>query len=301
MRLGSNKFIEGSSGSADALSPYLYDNDTTDRVNYANRHNYGSFTDDEKAIYDALFIRTYVNIKNSVLEDPGIFGIGIDTHFAGEALENGDAFTQYTQTDDALKTWKNLAKTSYGVKLTLSDDVRMYCWKVLDEVDTTSLIEATEGFKLGLLDSTSLAFNLPSLVRFAVENNSNLVNAVYNPEVEAEAKATGNSWISIWTKDDDKDGIKNYEQYDKVHAGIVFFGGGKNYGVLEYDNFDFYQYSKPYKISFADAGKFYLTLAAGSEDFYFVIYDSTTRNFLYEDQETMRKDPNNGYSCLNKK
>jgi hypothetical protein len=299
-------------GDTNALSPYLYDRDTTDNVNYDNRHNYNNFTDDEKSIYDAQFIRTYVTIKNSVLEDPGIFGIGIDTHFAGEALEDGNAFLEeiggssnaFADLQSAFTTWKNLAKTSYGVKLTLSGDVRMYCWKVLDEVDSTSLIEATEGFKLGIIDSSTLAFNIPSLVRFAVGSNSNLEKAIYNPVVEAEAKATGNSWKSIWdrtTKDANGIDVKEMQQYDTVHAGIAFFGGGKNYSVLEYDNFDFYQYSKPYKISFNDAGRKYLTLAAGSEDFYFVIYDSTTRNFLYEDQEAMRRDPVNGYSCLNKK
>jgi hypothetical protein len=31
-----------------------------------------------------------------------------------------------------------------------------------------------------------------------------------------------------------------------------------------------------------------------------VLYDSTTLNFLYETQEKMRKDPNEGYSCLKK-
>ena len=301
MRVGSNKFVEGSLGDADTLSPYLYDNDTTDRVNYANRHNYGSFTDEEKDIYDAQFIRTYITIKNSVLEDPGIFGIGIDSHFAGTALEDGDEFSKYTGEADALKTWKNLAKTSYGVKLTLSGDVRMYCWKILDTVDSTSLIETMNGFKLGALDASTLAFNIPELVRAAVRRNSNLINAIYNAEVEAEAKISGSSWISIWDRDANGDGIKELQQYDKVHAGIAFFGGGKNYGVLEYDNFDFYEFSKPYEISFADAGKFYLTLAAGDEDFYFVIYDSTTLNFLYETQEAMRKDAEEGYSCLYKK
>ena len=301
MRVGSNKFIEGSLGNADTLSPYLYDKDTTDRVNYANRHDYNSFTDEEKYIYDAQFIRTYITIKNSVLEDPGIFGIGVDSHFAGTALEDGDEFSKYTGEADALKTWKNLAKTSYGVKLTLSGDVRMYCWKILDTVDSTSLIETMNGFKLGALDASTLAFNIPELVRAAVGRNPNLVNAIYNAEVEAEAKASGSSWVSIWDRDANGDGIKELQQYDKVHAGIAFFGGGKNYGVLEYDNFNFYEFSKPYEISFADAGKFYLTLAAGDEDFYFVIYDSTTLNFLYETQEAMRKDSEEGYSCLYKK
>ncbi len=302
MRLGSNKFIEGwlddpIDPSQDALSPYIPDNNPNDKVNYANRHDYDSFTEDEKALYDAQFIRTYVTIENSVLEDPGIFGIGIDSHFTGGALEDGILIEG--KLGEAGKgvfaSWKNLAKTSYGVKLTLSGDVRMYCWKVLDTVDSTSLIEVMEGVNIaGAINKDSLAFNIPELVRSAVEGNNNLVNAIYNSQVEAEVKKGNGSWKSIWSTD------TRLQQYDKVHAGIAFFGGGKNYGVLEYDNFEFYKFSKPYEIGFADAGKQYLNLAAGTEDFYFVIYDSTTRNFLYETQEQMRKDPNEGYSCLYK-
>ena len=309
MRLGSNKFVnidltdeknKDVEVNKDTLSPYITDANTKDRVSYANRHNYNSFTNEEKALYDKQFIRTFVTIKNSVLEDPGIFGIGIDSHFAGTALENGDAFSSYAGDTDALLAWNDLAKTSYGVKLTLSGDVRMYCWKVLDSVDSTSLIETMNGFNLGALNASSLAFNIPDLVRAAINRNANLVNAVYNPEVDAEAKSSGASWTSIWNRDSNNDGVKEMQQYDKVHAGIAFFGGGKNYGVLEYDNFEFYEFSKPYEISLEDAGRIELTLAAGTEDFYFVLYDSTTLNFLYETQEQMRKDPNEGYSCLKK-
>ena len=309
MRLGSNRFVnmdltsdayKDTPVTDDTLSPHIPDLNPNDKVNYLNRHNYNSFTEEEKNLYDKQFINTYVTINNSVLEDPGIFGIGVDTHFAGTALENGDAFRDFAGDSDALLAWRDLAKTGYGVKLTLSGDVRMYCWKILDQVDSTSLIETLNGFSLGLLNAESLAFNIPDLVRAAVSRNPNLVNAIHNVEVSAEAKSSGSAWMSIWNKDANQDGIKEMQQYDKVHAGIVFFGGGKNYGVLEYDNFDFYEFSKPYEISLEDAGRYELTLAAGKEDFYFIIYDSTTLNFLYETQEQMRKDPEQGYSCLKK-
>lgn len=303
MRVGSNKFVDGSAGDKDALSPYLKDSDPSDRVNYSMRHSYDDdkYTDAERQKYDEEFIRTFVTLKNSVLEDPGIFGIGVDTHFAGTALHNGENFKEFAADSPALNYWKNMAKTSYGVKLTLSGDVRMYCWKTLNTVDSTSLIETMNGFSLGLLSAETLAFDIPDLVRAAVVSNSNLQNVVYNPEVEAEVKKGNGTWMQIWGRDANTDGVKEMQEYDKVHAGIVFFGGGKNYSVLDYDNFDFYEFSKPYEISLADAGRYYLTLAAGNEDFYFVLYDSTTLNFLYEKQDQMRKDPNEGYSCLYKK
>ncbi len=303
MRVGSNKFVDGSEGDKDALSPYLPDDNPSDKVDYSMRHYYGDdkYTDEERAEYDRQFIRTFITLKNSVLEEPGIFGIGIDSHFAGTALHNGENFKQYAANSEALNYWKNMAKTSYGVKLTLSGDVRMYCWKDLDTVDSTSLIETMNGFNLGLLSAESLAFDIPTLVRSAVNSNSNLVNVVYNPEVNKEVNNGNGTWMQIWNRDSNSDGIREMQEYDKVHAGIAFFGGGKNYGVLEYDNFDFYEFSKPYEISLADAGRFELTLAAGTEEFYFVLYDSTTLNFLYEKQAAMKGDPEEGYSCLYKK
>ena len=66
-----------------------------------------------------------------------------------------------------------------------------------------------------------------------------------------------------------------------VHAGIAFYGGGKNYGVLDYNlsgtskDWTFGGYA----VSFADIERSYLTMASGSEDFYFVIYDRATSGF----------------------
>lgn len=305
MRLGSNRFADIDLTSEDnklaygvnkdTLSPYLPDKNTTDKVNYENRHNYGSFTDDEKTLYDTQFINTFVRIENSVLQDPGIFGIGVDTHFAGQAIEDGSTYQDFVGGVEGINYWKNLAKTSYGVKLTLAGDVRMYCWKVLDEVDSSSLIEMSAGFSMGFLSEATLAFDIPSLVRGAVNKNKNLEKAIYNAEVEAEAKKTGSSWKSVWAASTDM------QKYDKVHAGIAFFGGGKNYGVLDYDGkFGFYEFSKPYEIALSDAGKSDLEIAAGKEPFYFVIYDATTLNFLYETQEEMRSNPDEAHSCIKK-
>ena len=301
MRVGSNKFVDGSAGDKDALSPYLPDSNPNDRVDYSMRHYYDDdkYTDEERKEYDRQFIRTVINLENSVLEDPGIFGIGVDSHFAGTALDDGANFKDFAAQSSALNYWKNMAKTSYGVRLTLSGDVRMYCWKVLNDVDSTSLIETINGFSLGLLDAASLAFDIPTLVRSAVSSNSNLVNVIYNPEVNAEVKNGKGTWMQIWNSVNEQ-GNKEMQQYDKVHAGIAFFGGGKNYSVLDYDGFDFYEFSKPYEISLADAGRYELTLAAGTEEFYFVLYDSTTLNFLYEKQEEMKNNPEEGYSCLYK-
>ena len=61
------------------------------------------------------------------------------------------------------------------------------------------------------------------------------------------------------------------EQY--VHAGIAFFGGGKNYSVFDADSNIAGELGR-YKISLGDAGKDYLAGAAGPEPFYFFLYNN---------------------------
>ena len=84
---------------------------------------------------------------------------------------------------------------------------------------------------------------------------------------------------------------KNY-----VHAGIAFFGGGKNYSVFDSE--------KPitlghYDVSLGDAGMDILSIAAGNEDFYFFIYDKTSP-FTPKMQEEKLADKS-AYECIYKK
>jgi hypothetical protein len=109
------------------------------------------------------------------------------------------------------------------------------------------------------------------MVRDAVKKNANLRNIIYN------------------------DGANDY-----VHAGIAFFGGGRNYGVLEDTNYAFQDYNA-YEVSLVQVGKPELQLAAGQESFYFYIHDATTKGFLPEDQTAMLADDKEAYSCLYKK
>ena len=300
MRVGSNAFVNGT---VDNPSPYLPDLDPNDGIDFSTRLNYYRLTEEEKAKYDAQFIKTNVVLHNSVLENPGIFAIGMDSHFAGTALADGRGFSSVVGDSDALDAWYNLAKTSYGAKLTLTGDVRMYCWKTLDTIDSSSLIEISGQLSGGLESLQSkLEFVIPKLVRDVVIRNRSFMKAIYNAKVNEDVANGSGSWYDIWRNNrtlssDPNDKIQNY---DMVHAGIVFFGGGKNYGVLEtsgYTNFAF----NSYEISLVDANKAELQLAAGKESFYFYIYDSTTLGFLPEDQDRMQKNGEEGYSCLYKK
>lgn len=305
MRIGSNDFVqefyketstEADLNNESKRSPYLPDGDKTDKIDYSTRLNYYRLSDDEKAKYDEQFIRTYVNIHNSVLYNPGIFAIGMDAHFAGSVLANGDRFSSLAQD---MKYWYNLAKTSYGAKLTLTGDVRFYCWKELDKIDSSSLIEVADSFNIanGVLTADNLRFDIPSVVRDVVYGNQRFTNVLYNAEVNNKLLG-GSTWQDILNgkSQDEKTKI---EQNQMVHAGIAFFGGGKNYSVLDASGYENYAFN-PYEISLAQAGKSGLELAAGYESFYFYLYDGTTKGFLPEHQQALLDNENEAYSCLYK-
>ena len=271
MRLGTNCFVDGS---PENVAPYLPGDDKTDKTNnidYTVRHDYVNLTESQKEEYDSKFIKTFVTVENCVLQNPGIFAIAMDSHFAGSALANGDAFKQFAGNTDALKSWYDLAKTSYGVKLTLANDVRMYCWKELETIDSSSLIEINGTLNIGKLNPNNLSFSVATMVRDAAAKNSNLKNIVYN------------------------NGSKDY-----VHAGIAFFGGGRNYGVLDDSSYNFHKYNA-YEVSLVQVGKPEFQLAAGQESFYFYIHDATTASFLPEHQDAMLNNADEAYSCIYKK
>lgn len=238
IRMGSNAF----EFNPEVASPRL-PNDTG--IKFPVYQNYYQMTKEQKQEYDEKFIKTFVNVKNSAFKDSGIFAIGIDAHFAGEALKNGEQFIK-----GLLSSWYDLAKTSYGAKLTLEEDVRIYDWKELDKIDSSSLIEIIGESQY----ADQLKFDISEMLH-SISENPNFKNIV--------------------TKHNNK---------DYVHSGIAIFGGGKNYGVCEFKNYEFYLLNG-YSVSLADVNKAFLNAAAGNEKFYFLLHDSTNVNFLPSKQE----------------
>lgn len=242
VRMGSNCFVDGTTENP---SPYIGDS----KQSFPAQKSYGSMTQIEKQEYDNNFIKTFVNIKNSVLKDSGLFCIGIDSHFAGDALADGSGFA-----GGLIESWHDLAKTSYGAKLTFIGDVRMYDWKKITNIDSSTLIEV-----VGNSSFSDLAFDIREMIDLLATNTENphLNDIVY------------------------RDGKSEY-----VHGGIAFFGGGKNYGVFESQDYTFKNLNG-YEVKLADVGKIQLQLAAGSESFYFMLNDSTTQGFLPKDQDAL--------------
>ncbi len=234
VRIGSNRFVDGTEGN---IAPTLPGDDGDD---YYSKKEYYNYTDEQKQAYDEKYINTFVTIKDSVLKDAAIFAIVMDTHFSGQALHDGKSLGSVSSNfEKYLGDWYNLAKTAYGAKLYFEGNVELCNWKNLDDLDSTSMIEVTgvSAFKMEL-------------------NMQDMVNVAARME----------AYKNILTM---------YKEKTYVHAGIVFFGGGKNYSVFDSDG-SLARELGQYKITLAAVNRPELQFAAGDEEFYFFIYDKTS-------------------------
>lgn len=258
---GAREFIMriGSNRFVDGVDGNISPNLPGDSVGeYNSKKEYHTFTEAQKKAYDEKYINTFVTVKNSVFKDTGIFAIGMDSHFAGSALHNGKALGGTFE--KYLGDWYNLAKTSYGAKLYFEGDVELYNWKNLEDVDSSTLIKV-EGVS---------AFNMELKLKEMVEAASK--EPVF------------------------KNILTPYEEKSYVHAGIAFFGGGKNYSV--FDSEEEIAFGR-YEVSLDVVNQSILKVAAGSEDFYFFIYDKTSA-FTPQMQEEKLADKS-AYECIYKK
>ena len=258
IRMGSNCFIEGTK---DNYAP-LIDNEIKQFPVYPQ---YSKMTAQQKADYDKKYIKTFVNIKDTAFGNSGIFAIGIDSHFAGYYLNDGKNSTLANGSailKQFLQYWEGLAKTSYGAKLTFEGDVRIYDWKDIEKVDSSTLIDIHE----------------------SVEGNSNYA---FLSEMRLDIQIMVKSLVdkeSLAYKEEYKNILFEYDGKKYVHGGIAFFGGGKNYGTFEMKDYNFYALNG-YKIRLFDAGRGDLESAAGEEAFYFLMHDATTFNFTPAKQD----------------
>ena len=263
IRMGSNAFIDGN---FENPSPALPNNDVKTFPVYPT---YYKMNETQKETYDSKYIKTFVNVKNSVFKTCGIFSIGIDSHFSGALLADGssDRVLGGKFKDVLGDAWHDLAKTSYGAKLTFDGDVRIYDWKDLDTVDSSTLIE--------IIGNNSLFKSLELKINDMVAKISEL------------------------------EGYENvvYKENGKIyaHGGVAFFGGGKNYGVFEEKNIeDSFAQLNGYQISLGDCGRIELNMAAGDEEFYFLLHDATNKTFTPKHQEEILAS-NDAYSNVYKK
>ena len=247
-------------------SPLLPGDDGDDYKISKQLNGYSSLSESEKADYDEKYIKTFVTVENSVFEEAGIFAIALETHFAGNYLHAGSIFGERF---GGFTHWHNLAKTSYGAKLTFEGDVRLYNWKPLSEIDSSVLVDN----------------NIKNVTGFGGQN--------FNPEIFEFSVSDMVKYLSGVSGY--RNIIDNIDGTDYVHNGIVIYGGGKNYSIFDNNvsSASFNHAFQHYPVTFGDVKQELLTLAAGGEEFAFFIYDKSG-TFTYNEQKNLK----NKYDCI---
>lgn len=255
LKLGTNRklrgeFVQSGSTSADydiaAMEPYLVANGVT----YYPRND-ANLLDDN---FTDNFVLTDVTLKDCALYNSGLFAIGFESSFAGPMLDGGVMPLTY---------WTDVGGTSYSAVLHMVGEVRIYDWKALDSVDSSTLIELPGGAS--------------GNTAFLQLNMREMLNKVKN--------YGGNQFADL---------IYTVDGGEYVHGGIAMFGGGKNYGIVDFSAFEGEiptEYVVNLNILASGEDEFsvlylqgtMLPLAAGTQDFRFFMYDAGS-SFSYEAQ-----------------
>ncbi|MBE5746465.1 MAG: hypothetical protein E7359_04200 [Clostridiales bacterium] len=232
LKIGTNKYILGDiTGASDeysAASPSL------GGYTARNDNNLDDLTFMEN------YVKTIVNLKNSVLTNSGLFAIGMECKFAGPCLDG----KQYNSYKFSELGWYNLAGTSYPAVLNLIGDVRIYDFKDIELIDSSTLIEVSAN-----INNFPINFNIAEMI------------------------------TSLNTQQEYNGIIVDYNNHTYAHGGIVYYGGGKNYSIVNLEDFTGEKFTN-YSIMFDDLNNTtrsdLLKLAAGKEPFRFLMYNSTS-------------------------
>ena len=205
------------------------------------------------------YVLTDVTLKNSVLETSGLFAVGVESNFAGVMLAQG-----YNGDYSAFTTeWQKSGGTSFASVLRLEGDVRMYEWKDLSLIDSSTLIESPSGAL-----NEWLKLDINAMFNYVYSTNEELYGGLIHTE--------------------------NGKQY--AHGGIAFYGGGINYSQLSMENLnadiaDLKQFNINISVlkdasqgNLQNEGNL-LPKAAGTRDFRFYIYGADSKNFGYNRQK----------------
>ena len=277
MRVGSNRFVDSDDfeNLNDYVAPSLsFDLNQEDYdINFSRlpftsatahsttvKQRYSSYSDAVKEVYEDAYINTFVTIRDCVFMDTGIFAIGVDSHFSGPMLHDGEGAVQSILNKPELaarfSTWDGLAKAAYGAKITLEGQIGLYNWKPLADVDSSTLIEVS-GVRE---DMTEDELAMDPIAAMLLRLRLNIQSLVEKAKIKYPQITT------------------TYDGQEYVHAGIAFLGGGKNYSVLDIDEGAGGMVSDlaSHPLSLAEAGEPTLEVAAGSESFCFFICSGAT-------------------------
>ncbi len=163
---------------------------------YTNNYDVGST--DRSSFFYRRYVMTDLTIKNSVLETSGLFCVGVESNFSGDLLYEGASAMPYAKMPN-MEWWHKSGGTSFASILRLEGDVRTYDWKDVAKVDSSTLIEATEGNSLSEL----MKFDVSAMLK-EVDGDPDYARLLY------------------------REGSSTY-----VHGGIAFYGGGRNYSQID--------------------------------------------------------------------
>ncbi len=251
LKTGANRALRA--GAALGREPVL-----VDRNGKAYDTQTNNYLDDD--YFYTMYVMTDVTLADSVLERSGLFCVGVESNFAGEVLSPG---SRYSET---FGDWIGTGGTSFATVLRLEGDVRLYDWKELALVDSSTLIDST---------SSQIKLDIAGMLTY------------------------------MRTKDPARFGtiIEQSGNKEYVHGGIALYGGGRNYaqvslGGINQERSDLHEYRiNISEISDAEGdmggiGRL-LPLAAGSQDFRFYMYGNDSSN-TYESQLAEISEGKNG-------
>ena len=255
VKLGTNRKVRGEF-TQEGMSSSEYDIEAMEPSLSANGLTYAPRNDANlsDANFEDNFVLTHLTLENCALYNSGLFAIGFESCFAGPMLDGGAIAPDY---------WTDIGGTSYSAVLKLVGDVRIYDWKSLATVDSSTLIELPGGAS--------------GNTAFLQLNIREMLNKVKNYGGDAYSDL-------IYTADGG----------EYVHGGIAMYGGGKNYGIVDFSEFGG-EMPTEYSInlSILAQGEDYMSnlflqrtmlpLAAGTQDFRFFMNDASCE-FGYQKQ-----------------
>ncbi len=269
-------------------SPHLTNRYGTNYLKFNDPTNTDNLNDD---YFVDTYVKTYMNVKDSLFNNTGIYAIGIESKFAGPSLD-GLPYNSWAFKDFG---WDDISGTSFAAVLNLEGEVKIHDWKNINLIDSSSLLE-------GGLDNTYkdlLSFDIKSLLfdLYYLANDPHIFDNMgqYQGRLN-EFKEVITPYGGV-----NSEGKQNYF----AHGGITFFGGGKNYSVIKTDKMVTESLSA-HKISISEMhaiiqkaetlgysitnSRLYSLIhyASGRESFNFLMYNSNS-NFGPDDQNLAPK------------
>ncbi|MGN1227178.1 MAG: hypothetical protein ACI4TX_00885, partial [Christensenellales bacterium] len=197
-------------------------------------------------------VKSELTLKNTILSTSGLFSVGIECRFAGPALDGG----KWNSWDFEKEGWVNIAGTSYPTRLNIEGEFKIFDWKNIENIDSSTLIEGSFDF---------LKFDLKEMIK------------------------------NISAIDGFEGIITNSNGNDYAHGGIAMFGGGKNYCLIDTSN-SLMEKLPTYSISFDElksSSNNYmdkLKMASGKEEFRFFMYNKNSEFNLQEQEFEVKQD-----------